>query len=106
MAALMTSVIENPPKVAEYIYSCRQMGIRILPPDINKGEADFSVDGENIRYGLAAIKSIGRPVVQAVIEERNTFGPFKNLRTSSPGCHQKMLSIKERSRTLSKPASS
>ena len=79
MAALMTSVIENPPKVAEYIYSCRQMGIRILPPDINKGEADFSVDGENIRYGLAAIKSIGRPVVQAVIEERNTFGPFKNL---------------------------
>ena len=79
MAALMTSVIENPSKVAEYIYSCRQMGIRILPPDINKGEADFSVDGENIRYGLAAIKSIGRPVVQAVIEERNTFGPFKNL---------------------------
>ena len=79
MAALMTSVIDNPSKVAEYIYSCRQMGIRILPPDINKGEADFSVDGENIRYGLAAIKSIGRPVVQAVIEERNTFGPFKNL---------------------------
>ena len=79
MAALMTSVIYNPSKVAEYIYSCRQMGIRILPPDINKSEADFSVDGENIRYGLAAIKSIGRPVVQAVIEERNTFGPFKNL---------------------------
>ena len=55
------------------------MGIRILPPDINKGEADFSVDGGNIRYGLAAIKSIGRPVVQAVIEERNAFGLFKNL---------------------------
>ena len=79
MAALMTSVIDNPSKVAEYIYSCRQMGIRILPPDINKGEADFSVDGGNIRYGLAAIKSIGRPVVQAVIEERNAFGLFKNL---------------------------
>ena len=57
MAALMTSVIDNPSKVAEYIYSCRQMGIKILPPDINKGEADFSVDGGNIRYGLAAIKS-------------------------------------------------
>ena len=79
MAALMTSVIENPSKVAEYIYACRQMGIQILPPDINKGEADFSVDGGNIRYGLAAIKSIGRPVVQAVIEEREAFGPFKSL---------------------------
>lgn len=67
MAALMTSVIENPPKVAEYIYACRQMNIRILPPDINKGEADFSVDGGNIRYGLAAIKSIGRPVIQAIV---------------------------------------
>ena len=55
MAALMTSVIENPSKVAEYIYACRQMNIRILPPDINKGEADFSVDNGNIRYGLAAI---------------------------------------------------
>ena len=79
MAALMTSVIENPSKVAEYIYACRQMNIQILPPDINKGEADFSVDGGNIRYGLAAIKSIGRPVVQAVTEERDAFGPFKTL---------------------------
>ena len=64
---------------AEYIYACRQMGIKILPPDINKGEADFSVDGGNIRYGLAAIKSIGRPVVQALVEERNAFGVFRNL---------------------------
>ncbi len=79
MAALMTSVIENPSKVAEYIYACRQMDIRILPPDINKGEADFSVDGKDIRYGLAAIKSIGRPVVQTFIEERETMGPFKSL---------------------------
>ena len=79
MAALLTSVIENPSKVAEYIYACRQMDIRILPPDINKGEADFSVDDGDIRYGLAAIKSIGRPVVQAVTEEREAFGPFKNL---------------------------
>ena len=79
MAALMTSVIENPPKVAEYIYACRQMNIRILPPDINKGEADFSVDGGNIRYGLAAIKSIGRPVIQAIVAERKEFGLFKNL---------------------------
>lgn len=79
MAALMTSVIENPPKVAEYIYACRQMDIRILPPDINKGEANFSVDGKNIRYGLAAIKSIGKPVIASITEERKEFGPFKNL---------------------------
>lgn len=79
MAALMTSVIDNPSKVSEYIYACRQMDIQILPPDINRGEADFSVDGRNIRYGLAAIKSIGRPVVQAIIEDRDEYGPFKNL---------------------------
>ena len=64
MAALMTSVIDNPSKVAEYIYASRQMGIQILPPDINNGEADFSVDEGNIRYGLSAIKSVGRPVVR------------------------------------------
>ena len=79
MAALMTSVIENPSKVAEYIYACRQMNIQILPPDINCGVADFSVDGGNIRYGLAAIKSIGRPVIEAIVADRTEFGPFKNL---------------------------
>ena len=79
MAALMTSVIENPSKVVEYIYACRQMNIQILPPDINRGVADFSVDGGNIRYGLAAIKSIGRPVIEAIVADRTEFGPFKNL---------------------------
>ena len=79
MAALMTSVIENPSKVSEYIYACRQMGIKILPPDINKGEANFSVDEGNIRYGLAAIKSIGRPVIKAIVEDRRELGDFKNL---------------------------
>ncbi|MDD3402108.1 MAG: DNA polymerase III subunit alpha [Hespellia sp.] len=79
MAALMTSVIENPPKVAEYIYACRQMGIKLLPPDINRGEASFSVDEGNIRYGLAAIKSIGRPVIDAIVEDREENGIFKNL---------------------------
>ena len=80
MAALMTSVIDNPGKVAEYIYSCRQMGIEILPPDINKGEGKFSVDNGNIRYGLAAIKSIGKPVIEAIIAERERNGVFKNLK--------------------------
>ncbi len=79
MAALMTSVIENPSKVAAYIYACRQMDIKILPPDINRGYADFSVDEGHIRYGLAAIKSIGKPVIQAIVEEREAYGKFKNL---------------------------
>ena len=80
MAALMTSVIDNPPKVAEYILTCRQMGIQILPPDINVGEAGFTVDGKNIRYGLSAIKSIGRPVIDAVVEERTLGGPYRSLK--------------------------
>ena len=80
MAALMTSVIDNPPKVSEYIYACRQMGIEVLPPDINEGMGNFSVDKGKIRYGLAAIKSIGRPVIQAIIEERNARGRFKTLK--------------------------
>ena len=80
MAALMTSVIDNPGKVSEYIYTCRQMGIQILPPDINVGEGRFSVDGGNIRYGLAAIKSIGRPVIEAIVAEREERGPYKHLK--------------------------
>ncbi len=80
MAALMTSVIDAPSKVAEYIYTCRQMGIEILSPDINKGEGNFSVDGGNIRYALTAIKSIGRPVIAAIIEEREARGNFRNLK--------------------------
>lgn len=79
MAALMTSVIENPSKVAEYIYACRQMNIEILSPDINRGMAEFSVDNGKIRYGLAAIKSIGRPVIAAIVAERREYGAFKNL---------------------------
>ena len=80
MAALMTSVIENPSKVAEYILNCRQMGIRILPPDINEGEGDFSVKGNEIRYGLSAIKSIGKPVIEAILTERRESGPFRSLK--------------------------
>jgi len=79
MAALMTSVIDNPNKVSEYILSCRQMGIEILPPDINEGESRFSVSGKSIRYGLSAIKSIGRPVVESIVAERALGGPFKSL---------------------------
>ncbi len=80
MAALMTSVIDFPSKVAEYIQTCREMGIPILPPDINKGEVTFSVDGGSIRYALSAIKSIGRPVIEGIVKERNQNGEFKTLK--------------------------
>lgn len=79
MAALMTSVIDNAGKVAEYIMVCRNMGITILPPDINHGERGFSVDGNCIRYALTAIKSVGRPVIDAVVAERNERGLYTNL---------------------------
>lgn len=79
MAALMTSCIENPGKVSEYILTCRQMDIPILPPDINEGEAAFSISSKSIRYGLSAIKSIGRPVVECIVAERKLGGAFKSL---------------------------
>ena len=80
MAALMTSVIDAPSKVAEYIYAGRQMGIELLPPDINVGEATFTADKGKIRYGLSAIKSIGKPVIADIIEEREERGIFKTLK--------------------------
>ncbi len=79
MAALMTSVIDNPGKVAEYIMTSRAMGIQILPPDINEGANGFSVSGGQIRYALSAIKSVGRPLIDAVVAEREARGPYLNL---------------------------
>lgn len=80
MAALMTSVIDNSGKVAEYIMTCRSMGIKILPPDINQGESGFSVKDNSIIYSLTAIKSVGRPVIEAVVSERHARGEFTNLK--------------------------
>lgn len=80
MAALMTSCIDNPGKVSEYILTCRQMKIQILPPDINLSVGNFSVDGRSIRYGLSAIKGIGRPVQEAIVEERRKHGEYTSLR--------------------------
>lgn len=79
MAALMTSVIDNPSKVAEYIMTSRSMGIQILPPDINVGENGFSVSDGQIRYALSAIKSVGRPVIDAVVAEREARGFYQSL---------------------------
>ena len=80
MAALLTSVIDNPTKVSEYIMVCRNMNIQILPPDINEGEAGFSVSGNAIRHALTAIKNIGRPVIDAIIKERTEHGKFNSLK--------------------------
>ena len=80
MAALMTSVMDNPTKVAEYIYTCRQMGIKMLPPDINEGYSSFTVKNGYIRYGLNAIKGLGRPVIDALVAEREENGIFTSLK--------------------------
>ncbi len=80
MAALMTSCIDNPGKVSEYILNCRQMGIRILPPDINRSQGKFSVENGCIRYALAAVKGIGKPVMDTIAQERAANGPYTSLR--------------------------
>jgi len=79
MAALMTSVIDNSSKIAEYILVCRQMGIPILPPDVNDGKAVFSVSGEGIRFGLSAIRAVGTAVSEEIVRERETGGAFRSL---------------------------
>lgn len=96
MAAMLSSVMDNTSKVAEYIYSCRSMGIEILPPNINEGYGDFSAAGDSIRYGLTAIKSVGRPIISAIIEEREENGKFKDIdefivRTSEKGVNKRAI---------------
>lgn len=80
MAALLTSVMDNTGKITEYTMTCRQMGIPILPPDINEGEAKFTPTEKGIRYGLAAIKSVGRPVIEDIVAERCAAGPYHSLK--------------------------
>ncbi len=79
MAALMTSVIDNSAKAAEYLNHCKEMNIDVLPPDINSGWGEFTAEGENVRYGLYAIKSLGRPVIDRIVEERKIGGPYRTL---------------------------
>lgn len=79
MAALLTSVMDNSAKVSEYIMTCKSMGIKIMPPDINEGEVGFSVKDGYIRYALTAIKAIGRPVIDAIVIERSIRGPYKDI---------------------------
>ncbi len=79
MAALMTSVMGNTDKVVEYIRECNAMGIEVLPPDINKSYSKFSVDGNCIRFGLAAVKNVGSHVIDAIVQEREEAGDFIDL---------------------------
>ena len=80
MAALMSSVMDNSGKISEYILTCRQMGIQVLPPSVNEGESGFSVSGGAIRYGLAAIKSVSQNVIEKLCEERQERGKFTSLK--------------------------
>ncbi|HEY8450492.1 MAG TPA: DNA polymerase III subunit alpha, partial [Bacillota bacterium] len=80
MAATLTSFMNNSDKVAEYIKECRRMGIHVLPPDVNRSAAAFTVEGEAIRFGLAAIKNVGRGAIEAIVRARQQFGAFTSLR--------------------------
>ena len=79
MAALMTSVLDSAVKISGYIAECREMGIAVLPPDINESGDVFTVSGDNIRFGLAAVKNIGRGLIRSVVAKRNEDGPFRSL---------------------------
>ena len=96
MAAMLTSVMDNTSKVAEYVYSCRSMGIKILPPDINEGESGFSAGDHCIRYGLTAIKNVGKAIIDNLVEEREHHGKYKDLedfitRTAGLGVNKRAI---------------
>ena len=79
MASLMSSVLDSPEKVSEYTAECKAMGIKLLPPDVNESNDMFTVSGDNIRYGLVAVKNIGRGFIRALMAERNAGGKFKTF---------------------------
>lgn len=78
MAALLTSVLDNTGKVIEYTAECQRMGIRVLPPDINASDAGFTVEGKDIRFGLLALKNVGRNLIATVVRERSGT-PYRSL---------------------------
>lgn len=80
MAALMTSVIDNPDKCAEYLLHSRAQGIRILQPSVNSGEGRFTTEGDAIRCGMYSIKSVGRGVIDSLVREREEGGPYQSIR--------------------------
>lgn len=96
MAAMLTSVMDMTGKIAEYVYSCRSMGIKILPPDINEGESGFSAGENSIRYGLTAIKNVGKAIIDNIVAEREAHGKYKDLedfitRTAGLGVNKRAI---------------
>ena len=79
MAALMTSVLDSAAKISTYIAECKDMGIAVLPPDINHSVDNFSVEGESIRFGLGAVKNVGRGLIRSMVAKRQEGGPFRSL---------------------------
>ncbi len=79
MAALMTSVLDSATKVSGYIAECKELGIPVLPPDINHSVDTFSVEGNAIRFGLGAVKNVGRNLIRTMVQRRSEGGPFKSL---------------------------
>lgn len=79
MAALLSSVLDNTPKISEYINDCRSNGLNVLPPDINESGEGFTVNGDNIRFGLAAVKGVGRGFIRETVAEREAGGAFKSF---------------------------
>ena len=96
MAALLTSVLDSQGKIAEYITECRAMGIKLLPPDVNQSGPHFTVDGDNIRFGLAALKGVGRGVTNEIMAQREQGGPFRSF----PDFCQRMLDTDLNKRVL------
>ena len=79
MAALMTSVLDSAMKISGYIAECKDMGIAVLPPDVNHSDAQFTVEGDSIRFGLGAVKNVGVGLIRNMVSRRNEGGPFKSL---------------------------
>ena len=79
MAALMTSVLDSATKISGYIAECKEMGIPVLPPDINHSDDHFTVEGEAVRFGLGAVKNVGRALIRTISAKRNADGPFKSM---------------------------
>jgi len=93
MAALLTSIMDNKTKVAQYVEDFRRLKREVLPPDINRSEADFGVEGDDIRFGLAAVKNVGRAVVDAILAEREENGI--TLRCTSSAAEPRMRALPE-----------
>ena len=96
MAALMTSVTDRLPKLFEYTQDCKDMGISVLPPDINEGEGGFTARGKTIRYGMSAVKGVGASLIDNIVSERKENGPYKNLedfakRLTDKGLNKRMV---------------